>query len=186
MQLGDLVGCLERYLGSAAFGRSGGRAMVVAGALVLAATGHLPAQTPDSGPAAWRVECTGDGKTLDCRAVQQIFQRSPNQQQPVSLATIVARYAPDTKAAAIQILLPLGLNLTEPVLIKVDNGAPERQSIQTCNNAGCLVTMTASDRFLAAMRAGTDLKITVQDASKKPIELSLPLLGFGVAFDKTK
>ena len=46
--------------------------------------------------------------------------------------------------------------------------------------------MTASDRFLAAMRTGTDLKITVQDASKKPIEMSLPLLGFGVAYDKTK
>lgn len=186
MHLGDLAGCLEGYLGLAVRRRIGGRSVAMAGALVLATTGHLPAQTPDSGPAAWRVECTGDGKTLECRAVQQIFQRSPGQQQPVSLATIVARYAPDTKAAAIQILLPLGLNLTEPVLIKVDNGAPERQSIQTCNNAGCLVTMTASDRFLAAMRAGTDLKITVQDASKKPIELSLPLLGFGLAFDKTK
>ena len=32
------------------------------------------AQTPEQ-PAAWRVECTGDGKVLDCRAVQQLFQR---------------------------------------------------------------------------------------------------------------
>jgi invasion protein IalB len=36
------------------------------------------------------------------------------------------------------------------------------------------------------MRAGSDLKITVQDANKKPIEMSLPLLGFGIAFDKAK
>ena len=36
------------------------------------------------------------------------------------------------------------------------------------------------------MRIGSDLKITVQDASKKPIELSMPLLGFGIAYDKTK
>jgi invasion protein IalB len=33
---------------------------------------------------------------------------------------------------------------------------------------------------------GADLKITVQDANKKPIDMSLPLLGFGVAFDKAK
>jgi len=26
----------------------------------------------------------------------------------------------------------------------------------------------------------------VQDANKKPIEMSLPLLGFGIAFDKAK
>ena len=46
--------------------------------------------------------------------------------------------------------------------------------------------MTISDKFIAAMRSGTDLKITVQDANKKPIEMSLPLLGFALAFDKAK
>jgi invasion protein IalB len=46
--------------------------------------------------------------------------------------------------------------------------------------------MTANDKLLAAMRTGADLKLTVQDASKKPIEMSLPLLGFGIAYDKTK
>jgi invasion protein IalB len=46
--------------------------------------------------------------------------------------------------------------------------------------------MAAPDKLLAAMRTGTDLKLTVQDASKKAIELSLPLLGFGIAYDKTK
>jgi invasion protein IalB len=51
---------------------------------------------------------------------------------------------------------------------------------------GCFVAMTLTDKLLAAMRTGTDLKITVQDASKKPIEMGLPLLGFGLAFDKAK
>ena len=159
-------------------------AAAVAGAFTVLA-GNLSAQAqvaPEPGPAAWRVECTGDGKSLECRAIQQIFQRDTRQ----LVASVAVRYAPDTKAGAMSILLPLGLNLTEPILIKVDNGPPERQSIQTCNNGGCLVTMTASDKLLVAMRAGTDLKITVQDASKKPIEMSLPLLGFGIAYDKTK
>jgi len=141
----------------------------------------LSAQSPET-PAAWRVECAGDGKSLECRAIQQIFQRDTR--QPV--ASVAVRYAPELKAASMSILLPLGLNLTEPVAIRVDNGPPERQPIQTCNNAGCLVTMTAPDKLIAAMRAGADLKLTVQDASKKPIELSLPLLGFGIAYDKTK
>jgi invasion protein IalB len=147
--------------------------------------GTLSAQAPEAPPAAWRVECTGDGKTLECRAIQQIVQRDARQQL-IPLATIAVRFDPQAKAGVMSILLPLGLNLTEPVLVKVDNGPPERQSIQTCNNSGCLVTLTAPDKLLTAMRTGTDLKITVQDANKKPAEISLPLLGFGLAYDKTK
>jgi len=132
--------------------------------------------------AAWRVECTGDGKTLDCRAVQQLFQRDTRQ----LLISVLARKAPDPKAAQLTIQLPLGLNLTEPVLLKVDNGQPERQPIQTCTNTGCFVVMTAPEKLVTAMRTGADLKITMQDANKKPIELSIPLLGFGIAFDKAR
>src|SRR5438445_13668222 len=84
------------------------------------------------------------------------------------------------------ITIPFDLNLTEPFLVKVDNGAAERQSIQTCTNVGCFVAMTLTDKLIAAMRTGSDLKITVQDANKKPVEMSLPLLGFGIAFDKAK
>jgi invasion protein IalB len=158
--------------------------LTVAATIALMQPGALRAQqaaAPET-PAAWRVECTGDGKSLECRAIQQIFQRDTRQ----LVASVAARFAPEAKAGVISILLPLGLNLTEPVSVKVDNGPPERQPIQTCNNAGCLVTLTGADKLLAAMRTGTDLKLTVQDANKKPIELSLPLLGFGIAYDKTK
>jgi invasion protein IalB len=149
-------------------------ALALAGALV-----PLTAAA-QGGPAAWRVECTGDGKTLECRAIQLILRDRQ------LLMQVAVRYTPETKAAAMSILLPLGLNLTEPVQIKVDNGPPERQPIQTCDASGCLVTLTANDKLITAMRSGAELKITVQDASKKPIEMSLPLLGFGIAYDKTK
>jgi invasion protein IalB len=158
--------------------------MTMVAAATLTQAGSLSAQSAEP-PAAWRVQCVGDGKSLECRAIQQIVQRDARQQL-VPLATAAVRFDPQAKGAAMSILLPLGLNLTEPVLIKVDNGPPEKQPIQTCDNSGCLVTFTANDKLLAAMRAGTDLKLTVQDASKKPIEISLSLLGFGIAYDKTK
>jgi invasion protein IalB len=156
--------------------------LATAAAVTFMPPGNMSAQPAPEPPAAWRVECTGDGKSLECRAIQQIFQLPSRQ----LVASVAVRFTPEAKAGVMSILLPLGLNLTEPVLIKVDNGPPERQSIQTCNNSGCLVTMTTNDKFLAAMRTGADLKLTVQDASKKPVEMSLPLLGFGIAYDKTK
>ena len=124
----------------------------------------------------------GDGKALECRAVQQVFQRDTRQ----LVLSAVVRPAADLKTGAMVLTLPLGLNLTEPVAVKVDNGAAERQPIQTCTNVGCFVAMTLTDKMIAAMRTGSELKITVQDANKKPIDMGLPLLGFGPAFDKAK
>jgi invasion protein IalB len=154
-------------------------APLAAAAAIAAWPGTVHAQE-----AAWRVECTGDGKVLDCRAVQQLFQRIPTQGDRLLVAVLVRR--PDAKTAQMTIQLPLGLNLTEAVQIKVDGGAAERQPIQTCTNVGCFVSMALNDKLSAAMRSGKQLIVIVQDPSKKPVEMSLPLLGFGLAFDKVK
>ena len=115
------------------------------------------AQAQD-GVAAWRVECTGDGKILDCRAVQQLFQRIPNQGDRLLVAVLVRRPADPKAPAQMTIQLPLGLNLTEAVQIKVDNGAAERQPIQTCTNIGCFVSMAINDKFVGrhAQRQGPE------------------------------
>jgi invasion protein IalB len=158
-------------------------AAMSAAVLAVAGTHAAPAQAPEPPQVApWRVECTGDGKTLECRAVQQVFQRETRQ----LLVSMAVRPAADGKSGAMLMTLPLGLNLTEPVQVKVDSGISEKQPIQTCTNVGCFVALTLPEKFVAAMRGGTDLKIIVQDANKKPIEMSLPLLGFGLAFDKAK
>ena len=145
-------------------------------------TGAPPSGAPQdtANTAAWRVECTGDGKTLDCRAVQTMINRDDKQ----LVAQLTARIAPDTKAPTLTLQLPLGISLTEPVVLKVDNGALERQPVQTCTNAGCLVSVPLKDPFLAALRSGTTLKVTLQDPSKRTINIDVPLLGFGLAFDK--
>jgi len=152
------------------------------GGLTAASAQTAPTQPPDAPPAAWRVECSGDGKTLECRAVQQVYHRESRQ----LLVSLAVKPAADGKTGAMIVQLPLGLNLTEPIMLKVDNGAPEKQAIQTCTNVGCFIAMTIADKLLAAMRTGSELKLTMQDANKKPVDIGLPLLGFGLAFDKAK
>jgi invasion protein IalB len=156
-------------------------AHAAAGLAALACTAHA-----QDGVAAWRVECTGDGKVLDCRAVQQVFQRIPNQGDRLLVAVLVRRPADPKAPAQMTMQLPLGLNLTEAVQVKVDGGPVERQPIQTCTNIGCFVQMSINDKLVAAMRTGKELKVTVQGPDKKPVAMSLPLLGFGLAFDKVK
>ena len=139
-------------------------------------------QAQDNSQGAWRVECAGDGKTLECRAVQQLINRENKQ----LVAQLTARIVPDSKAPDLTIQLPLGLNLAEPVQLKVDNGPVEKLPVQTCKPAGCLATMPLNDKFLAAMRSGSVLKITMQDSNKRSLTFDVPLLGFGLALDKTK
>jgi len=148
--------------------------------IALAITLGLPAQAQETAPAAWRVECTGDGKTLECRAIQQLVSQE-NKQLVVQLS---ARIAPDTKAPALALQLPLGINLAEPIQIKVDDGTAEKVPVQTCTAAGCFVTLPLKDPLLATMRTGKTLRITVYDATKRAITIEVPLLGFGLAFDK--
>jgi invasion protein IalB len=71
-------------------------ATMVLTALTTPVSQPASAQAPDGPPAAWRVECSGDGKTLDCRAVQQVFQRETRQ----LVLSAVVRPAADAKTGA--------------------------------------------------------------------------------------
>jgi invasion protein IalB len=147
------------------------------------AQGQGQGQTEAQEIAAWRVECSGDGKTLDCRALQQLFQRDSRQ---LVISMLVRKAANDPRGASVTMQLPLGLNLVEPIQLKVDNGPVEKQAIQTCTNVGCFLVFNANAAFVTALRSGTELKIGMQDINKRSVELALPLIGFGIAFDKAR
>jgi invasion protein IalB len=137
-----------------------------------------PAAGSQEGVGAWRVECGGDGKIIECRAFQQLLTRE-NQ----LVAQVVARLGAD-KQPQLAMQLPLGISVSEPVVVKVDNGKEEKFSLQTCTNTGCFVTAPLKDPLLASMRTGTQLKLALQDTNKRTLNIDVPLLGFALAFDK--
>lgn len=160
--------------------RAAMRGLFLMAATALLSLGPTAAATAqEATPAAWRVECAGDGKTLECRAVQQLIAQE-NKQLVIQLA---ARLGPD-KAPVLSLQLPLGINLAEPIQLKVDAGKEERFPVQTCTTAGCLLNIPLKDPLLASMRTGTLLKVVVFDTNKRAITIDVPLLGFGLAFDK--
>jgi invasion protein IalB len=116
---------------------------------------------------------------LECRAVQQLIARE-NKQLVIQLT---AHLGAD-KAPELALQLPLGINLAEPIQLKVDGGKEEKFPVQTCTSAGCLFSIPLKDPLLASMRTGTTLKVTVFDGTKRAINIEVPLLGFGLAYDK--
>lgn len=140
-----------------------------------------PAAQAPAPVAAWRLECIGDGKILECQAMQSLVNRDDGK-----LVVLVSVRLPPKTQPTMMLQLPLGLSVAEPVQIAVDRGIPDKQPVQTCTNAGCFVAMPLDDKFLLAMRTGTMLKVIVQDSAKRPIVLDVPLLGFAIALEKGK
>lgn len=146
----------------------------------------VPTETTSSiaavGGNSWRVECTGDGKVLDCRLVQQVLLRE-NQQLVIGLTV---RFPSETKKPVMMIQMPLGILVSEAVVFRVDEGKPESFNIQTCNQQGCFVGTPLAETMIAAMRAGKQIQIVFHNANKQAITVTMPLNGFGLAFDKVK
>jgi invasion protein IalB len=116
---------------------------------------------------------------LECRALQQLFTRENGQ----LIAQAAVRFGPD-RQPSLALQLPLGINVTEPVAVRVDAGKEEKLPIQTCANSGCFLTVPLKEPLLAAMRAGKQLRLSLQDMNKRTVTIDLPLLGFSLAFDK--
>lgn len=131
---------------------------------------------------SWRVECTSDGQALDCRAVQQVITRE-NQQL---VAGLTVRVPVETKKPVMMVQMPLGVMVSEAVDLAVDDGKPEQFNIQTCNQQGCFVGTPLADNLLAAMRTGKQLRIVFKNGNKQAITVTMPLAGFGLAYDKVK
>jgi invasion protein IalB len=140
-----------------------------------------PSASAPSG-ANWRVECSGDGKVLDCRAVQQVVLRDTQQ----LVAGLAIRVPVETKKPVMMIQMPLGILVSEAVEFAVDDAKAERFPVQTCNQQGCFVGTPLADNLLAAMRSGRQIRIVFQNSNKQAITVTLPLAGFVVAYDKVR
>src|SRR5262245_16813193 len=137
---------------------------------------------PSDGGSGWRIECANDGKALDCRAINRVSQRETQQ----LIAGVAVRILPGNKKPVMTILLPLGVQVTDPVTLQVDQGAVERYPMQMCTQAGCAAGAPASDALIGALRSGQTLKVAFLSAAGQTVTVTMPLLGFVLAYDKIK
>ena len=71
--------------------------------------------------------------------------------------------------------------------LKPNEGQPrEPLRFSTCVPAGCLVPLSLDAETVAALRAGTALRIKAQDTDKKEVTLSISLKGLAAALDRLK
>jgi len=144
-----------------------------------------PAQQPPGVPvtgSGWRVDCNNTGKALDCRAYNEVAQGDRRQ----IVSSISVRYAAEEKKPVIIVQVPLGILVSEAVAVSVDGDQPQRIVIETCTPAGCFAGSVVPDALIAKMRTGKEVKIVFNNVNHQPLTVTMPLAGFGVAYDKVK
>jgi invasion protein IalB len=83
----------------------------------------------------------------------------------------------------VRFLMPLGLLLKPGIRFTVDQGQPTPGTYAVCFPNGCFAEAQVKDDFIAAMKKGTNLNVSVQNQAGREVTFAVPAAGFGKAFD---
>ena len=83
----------------------------------------------------------------------------------------------------VRFLMPLGLLLQPGIRFAVDQGQPTAGRYAICFPNGCFAELAVKDDFLAAVKKGTTLNVSVQNQTGREVTFAVPTAGFGKAFD---
>jgi invasion protein IalB len=157
-----------------------GKAAPKAAAPAPAANAPAPAGQGDE-PAAWAVTCTDQGqKKFTCEMTQALIDQKTNNQ--VMFLSIRNTATGESKALLVRLFH--GVYLPTGVSIKVDGGQPTAVAFQKSDRFGVYAALPLTDKIVAEMKRGTELKFSLQINQGEPLDLIARLNGFGPAYDR--
>jgi invasion protein IalB len=139
-----------------------------------------PAQ-PAAEVSAWAVNCTDQGQPrFTCEMTQALVDQKTNAQ--IMLLSIKSVAGGDAKALLVRLFH--GIYLPAGVSIQIDGGTPTPIAFQKSDQFGVYAALPLTDRIVADMKRGKDLKFSLQINQNEPLEVVARLNGFGPAFDR--
>jgi len=150
--------------------------------LVAPAVAQEQAAATPPPPAPWAARCSSDSRTgtPECLMEQSVVMSNNGQ----LLAAVTLRQPPDGAQPVMMIRTPFGLYLPAGLRIAVDEQPIKTLPLQTCDGSGCYAGDVVAPELLAAMKNGTTLQVTFQDAAQRDIGVPVSLAGFTAAYEK--
>jgi len=105
-----------------------------------------------------------------------------DQGQPV-LALAVYDVKGQQPQKVVRFVMPLGLLLKPGLRFAIDQGQAIPGSYVMCLPNGCFAEAQVKDDFIASLKKGTNLNVSVQNQVGREITFAVPAAGFGKAFD---
>lgn len=105
-----------------------------------------------------------------------------DQGQPV-LALAVYDVKGQQPQKVVRFVMPLGLLLQPGLRFAVDQGQAIAGRYVMCLPNGCFAEAQVKDDFIAAIKKGNNLNVSVQNQMGRELTFAVPAAGFGKAFD---
>jgi invasion protein IalB len=135
---------------------------------------------PEPSQTTWTKVC-GKDQTANKEICYTTRDFVSDQGQPV-LAVAVYDVKGDPNKI-VRFLMPLGLLLQPGIRFGVDTAQPTPGRYAICFPNGCFAEATVKDDFIAQMKKGTNLSVSVQNQGAREVSFSIPLSDFGKGFD---
>jgi invasion protein IalB len=151
-----------------------------------------PAQQQSTGPTVvqvkaepsqpeWTKVCGKDQNTNTeiCYTTRDFVS---DQGQPVLALAVYDVKGPQPQKV-VRFVMPLGLLLQPGLRFAVDQGQPIAGRYVMCLPNGCFAEAQVKDDFIASVKKGANLNVSVQNQVGREITFAVPAAGFGKAFD---
>lgn len=143
----------------------------------------------------WTVRCnpadekTEDGKPSPGAGACEVFQRLIIQKTGQRVTEMAIGFPRNEKGekekdARGVLVLPLGILLTDEIVMQIDTGKKFKFRVRHCTAQGCFAYLTLNKGAISAFRKGEIATIKAQASTGQPLEIKLGLKGFSAAFDK--
>jgi invasion protein IalB len=83
----------------------------------------------------------------------------------------------------VRFLMPLGLLLKPGIRFAVDQGQATNGDYAVCFPNGCFAEAPVKDDFIAAIKKGQNLNVSVRNQAGREVTFAVPATGFSKAFD---
>lgn len=143
---------------------------------------------------AWLVRCDEikDGEKVTgeyCEMVQSlsVSQKDADPATAQRLLEIAIGYPPVGKSKAnVVFILPLGILVSEDIVVDVDGKKAFDFKVKTCEAGGCIASFTLNDKEIGALEKGSVMQAKLTAASGQLLGVEMSLAGFGEALAKVK
>ncbi|WP_243368673.1 invasion associated locus B family protein [Microvirga solisilvae] len=105
-----------------------------------------------------------------------------DQNQPVLALAVYDIKGPQAQKV-VRFVMPLGLLLKPGLRFAVDQGQAIPGSYVMCLPNGCFAEAQVKDDFVASLKKGANLNVSVQNQVGREITFAVPAAGFGKSFD---
>ncbi len=125
---------------------------------------------------AWVKRCEG--------ASCEIVQRLMDQESKARVLEMAVGFPAGKDSARGVVILPLGVDLSQPMSLRIDEGEPLGFKVRYCLNDGCYVFLTLPPDVLAGMKKGALGVMIFKTFDGQPGKLPLSLEGFAATLSE--